>query len=280
MSFECFEKESYSSFCKALIKEKGSQCQKDFLKSMLDRNSFVKFITDRVEKAHDAISTPEPLNARLTEEEFKNMPLDTEKMIYDSWKAIIVPGDAVSSSFWAMVTLRNIEAYVIEPYFLASDGRPNSGKSRIEVLLKKGEDKQIDGAVRDSIRRFSGLMARGNRTVYVDCVFSRAWWRVHFATDVCRNTSAKYEKVHDVLRISNSFWEVLIDFMVSRNSTMGYANVRSALLYVLSNSDPKLLVGKEYRNKFRRLSMLSAVQEFGIFDIEELKVILTENLQD
>ena len=199
-------------------------------------------------------------------------------MIYGTWKDVITPADACLSEFWGMVTYRHIESGIIQPDFLAvNGGNLAGGKARIDHALKSGVPKQIDDVVRTILRRFSGLQsARGRRSVYVDCPFARAWWRNYFADEMKKNddNDAEYTRVMAVLRVSQAFWEKLVDFIVSRNPTTGYTAVRKALFWGLSELDEDKLKADVLVAKLRQLAFRSAIQEFGVFSVSEFKQII------
>ena len=285
MKHEQFDPEAYTAICHRLIKEKGSDAQREFLIALRERDLFIAWADDNIACEHGA--SAERLVEPLTEGSFKNMPIDIETAIYETWRSVVSPAQACSNAFWGIVTLRQIEGKIIAPYFLAaSNGNLSGGATRIDHMLSNGTAQDIDKVVRDALRRMGGLrQARGNRSVYVDCPFARAWWRGYFADEVMRNAEidAEYKKIMAVFRLSQNFWEKLIDFIVSRNSTMGYTCVRDALFWGLSELSKEALASltaNTLAQKLRHLALRSAVQEFGIFDINELKSIIDSEIWD
>ena len=179
------------------------------------------------------------------------------------------------------MTLRHIEEGRIQSSFLAADNKAASGGlERIERVLKAGSEKEIDATVRTALRRMGGLPeARGNKSVYVNCSFARAWWRRYVANEVRENTSAVLGDVIKVLGSSPQYWENLIIFVVSRNSIVGDVKVRTALIWALSefvNEEERrhLFQANRLGTILRLIGIRSALQELGVFPIEELKELM------
>ena len=319
--YEELESSSYTSLRKELIRSKASPQQWAFLKIMQEDSSvFSEWLLERVEVASGTQLKllPNP----LSEDEFKNSPQDTEEQIYHQW-AELTPAIACRPSFWGLVTFRNIEAERLEPSYLAANGKTKpDGAGRISELIKSQDPpatgKDIDRAVRDALRKLGGLPEpRGHRSVYVDCPLSRAWWRVYIAQRICEETpEADQDKVLEVLRISQTYWEDLVQLMVSRGSVLGDVKARNALVWALSekyaaetssnsaeqeatqedegseetesegesnnegkNGKKKFWTGAKLKILCSRLGVRSAWQELGVFSLEELKEIMDGEIE-
>ena len=177
------------------------------------------------------------------------------------------------------MSLRHVEENKIKPFYLAANGGASTGGlERIDRALK--EEKEIDSIVRTTLRRMSGLPeARGNRSVYVNCPFARAWWRRYLAGEVHEISGAELANLLKVLTVSQSYWEGLINLVVSRNSVLGDAKVRAALIWALSdfiNDEDKthLFHEKVLRRIQRLIGIRSAWQELGVFSVREIKEII------
>ena len=153
---------SFTAFRKKLLREKGSPAQVEFLESLKDSDTFSQWMKERVEiEAGEPLGT---LDEKLTESDYKDMTLYTEKNIFRTWESII-PAEACRSTFWGLVTWRHIEKGIIDSYYLAANNKSNemNGRERIERVLHKkskgeaGADKEIDDIVRTALRRLSGL---------------------------------------------------------------------------------------------------------------------------
>ena len=102
-------------------------------------------------------------------------------MLYSSW-SYVAPALACRSTFWAAVTLNHVRHGLIDSAFLAANGgNLPGGAERIDFALNDRSNsgpQRVDNCVRTVLRRLGGLPeVRGNRSVYVDCPFARAWWR-------------------------------------------------------------------------------------------------------
>ena len=282
MQYREFEDASYTSLRKDLLKSKGSSLQKEFLETLQDSSSFDALIRGKVdfEKGHDLVLLPH----KLTESEFKEPPSTIEESLVQEWLNNITPKQASRVTFWANVALEHINAGIIKASYLAANGGSSlpDGLTRIDKAFKSGKPKEIDDIVRSVIRRMSGLPeARGNKSVYVNCPFSRAWWRGYIAQEVCRETNADYNKVIKTLRHSQGYWEELINLVVSKNSVLGDSNVRTALIWALS----ELIDDKKYAaifntNSLQQIAKLigirSAWQELAVFEPKDLKLIIEQ----
>ena len=282
MNYEEFDDASYTSLRKGLLRSKGSGKQRKFLEVLRSSRDYSEWVRAQVDI--ESGSKLLVLEEAMTESEFKDPPKSTEKQVFESWKSI-PPASACRVTFWGFMTLRHIEEGRIQSSFLAANGG-TSGLERIDHALKLEEEderevnKAIDDVVRTVLRRMSGLPeARGNRSVYVNCPFARAWWRRYLANEVCENTDAKLTDVVKVLGHSQQYWEELISLVVSSNSVLGDSSVRTALVWVLSelvnNKEKEHLFKANELKKIRRLiGIRSAWQELGVFSVEELKGLI------
>lgn len=279
MSYEQFEDASYTELRRNLLRAKGSGEQREFLAVLRDSGEFAAWIRSRVKT--ESGDSPPLLENRLTESEFKEPPKSAEEWMFDAWKSI-APADACRVPFWGLVTLRHIEEGRIQSRYLAANGGALSGgRERIDRTLKEEDEKAVDSIVRASLRRMGGLPeARGNRSVYVNCPFARAWWRGYLAREICEESGAEPRSVANVLTVSQSYWEELINLVVSKNSVLGDAKVRTALVWALSDfiddAEKKHLFHANRLTRIQRLiGVRSAWQELGVFSARELKEMIS-----
>ena len=284
MNYEQFEDHSYTALRKSLLRSKGSDEQREFLNALRPSNNYSVWMKERV--GREPGEKLPILEESLTESEFKEPPRSTERQIFEFWKEI-PPASACRVAFWGFMTLRHIEEGRIQANFLAAaDGATSSGFERIDRVLREGNEKELDSAVRTALRRMGGLPeARGNRSVYVNCPFARAWWRRYLANEVCENTGARLTAIVRVLGSSQQYWEELISLVVSKNSVLGDINVRTALVWALSefvhDEDKKYLFQvKTLKTMQRLIGIRSALQELGVFSVEELKELMTDWLME
>ena len=273
----------YTQLRKDLLKEKGSPLQRELLEATKDGSDFVSWIEKKVDVEDQAKDQPfDSLADRLTEAEYKDLPQSEEKKLFDKW-ASLTPAQASQETFWGYVTLEHIRRGVIRASYLAANrGNLSSGLGRIEKALADGPDKAIDAIVHTILRHLSGLPEkRGSKSVFVNCPFARAWWRGYVAKEVCNTTGADFDKVAKTLRVSQDYWEMLIVLIVSRNSVLGDTNVRTALIWALSElvenkNQKRLFIGKALRNISRQIGIRAAWQELGMFSIDDLKQIIEQ----
>ena len=270
----------YTRLRRSLLREKGSDRQKEFLEKVRETSQFLDYVSGLPAVGSlDVDLAPYP----MTESEFKDPPADTERELYMSWSAL-TPSVACRSTFWACLTLEHIRnGYLQSVYLAANGGNLPGGAERIDFALddKTSQGPQrIDSCVRTVLRRLGGLPEiRGNRSVYVDCPFARAWWRERMVEQVARDDEEIAAQVRAVIRISQTYWEKLVDRIVFRNSTFGSANIRSAFLRALAqlvDHDPGsgLRSSSALQRICRRATAYQGSRELSILDDDELDVLM------
>ena len=271
-----FDDADYTKLRKRLLRVKGGDDQRGFLRHVRDGNGLTTFLRDTLREVgtRSVPLAPEP----LTEDEYGMPPPDTEQRLYRAWSAL-TPSVACRTTFWTHLTCRHVEAGRIESGYLAANGNPSlCGAERIDVALRdttEQADKLVDDCVRTVLRRLGGLReARGNRTVYVDCPFARAWWREHLNRQASGDDAALAEDVRRVFRVSQTYWEKLVDRIVSRNSTFGSIEVRNALVRRLAvslrDADSKMHGTKSLDHACRQVSAQQGLRELSVLDPSEL----------
>ncbi len=280
-----FDDAALGQLRRELIKGKrGGERQRTFLKAVRNGEDFLHKIRARV-SVQGAIEPP-LCPERLTEAEFKQPPKSTEEAMYGVWSHL-TPRTACRTAFWTNLTCRHIENGRIEASFLAGSGGVSaSGAERIDRALKATGDraaKAVDGCVRTVLRRLGGLPeARGNRSVYVDCPLSRAWWRERLVDEVSKGDEEVAGRVREVSRINQAYWEELVVLVVSRNSILGSSEVRNqfilcvANLFEETNNETPLRIAKNLRAACRTVGVIQASRELSVLSADELHDILYE----
>ena len=273
----------YSKFRKELLRDpKGNDRQKQFLKIVRDTDTFVDHVSSILtDGTVDPVLAPE----RMTESEYKDPPASTEQTLYTSWSAL-PPAVACRSTFWAKLTIEHIRTGRIQSVYLAANGgNLSGGAERIDFVLNDttGQGpKRIDDCVRTVLRRLGGLPeVRGNRSVYVDCPFARAWWRERMVNQAANGNAQTAAVVRAVIRTNQTYWEKLIDRIVFRNSTFGSENIRNAFLralarFVQSNPTSELTSSPGLQRLCRRAATYQGSRELSILSDSELDALMRE----
>jgi len=283
-SFRELNQEDYLRLQTSLLKEKGGGAQRKFLEATKDNDNFLAFIEEEV-RVVDGTSVA-LFDGVLTESSFKEPTQDQERRMYEVLRAL-PPRTACRVSFWAGVTLEHVRSRKIcEASWLASNGGiTESGAERIDRALDQGgagSARAIDDCARTIFRRMSGLpAARGNRSVFVNPTFGRAWWRERLVARVLERgpTVEGREALLDVVRRSQEYWERLVTMIVSRGSVFGSVDVQDALVNGLAKHlkhDPNtpLRNASTLATMLRRFSNISSSTEMGVLDFEEISGIV------
>lgn len=284
--YEEFTDVDYTRFRGGLLRTKGGPRQRAFLEAALNNEKFLNFIRESI--ATNGACKPPLCPECLTESEFKNPPASTEIDLYNAWEGL-TPRIACRTTFWANLTCCHIEADKINAVYLAANGgRPLGGSERIDrVLQDNGGDAstEIDKCVRTILRRLSGLPeARGNRTVYVDCPLARAWWRERLVAEISQGDKNLPEKVREVIRVNQTYWETLVTLIVSRNSVLGSHIVRNTFILSLADLFTKeaatpLRIEKNLKLACRKIGIIQASRELSVLDDGEIRDIMDSILE-
>lgn len=276
----------YTKFRKGLLRRKGGIRQEVFLQSALDSDGFVESLSQTVGLCGSA--EVQLLDNPLTESEFATPPSDTEAGLYRLWSDL-EPRTACRTTFWAHVTLTHVRNGRIKARYLATNGTGSArGGARIERVLDLSGDaraKEMDSCARTILRRLGGIPEdRGKRTVYVDCPFARAWWREWLVEQIAGADGDVARRVRAVVRINQTYWEKIVDRIVSRNSTFGSRNVRAAFVLGLAavvdtNPASELRKPAALLRACRRVAAQQALRELAVLDDDELSMIMAEVLE-
>lgn len=273
----------YTKFRRSLLREKGSERQRAFLQAVRGQDTLVPYIRNEVSTVG---SVELPLfESCFSEDEFKDPPMSTEEELYVAW-CELTPSIACRTSFWAEVTCRHIEeGRIFHSSCLAANGGSfRGGAERLDRALSDttaGAPKMVDECVRTVLRRLGGLPeARGNRSVYVNCPFARAWWREKLVERAAGGDSDLAYSVRRVLRIKQEYWERLVRLTVSRNSVLGSEFVRVALVLALAKRldddtvDGSLWTANGLGAVCRVISNIQSSRELGILEPQELSDLM------
>ena len=282
-SFRELNQEDYLRLQTSLLKEKGGDAQRKFLGATKDNDDFLAFMEEKVRVVDGRLVAL--FDGVLTESSFKEPTQDQERRMYEVLRAL-PPRTACRVSFWAGVTLEHVRSHKIrEVSWLASNGGvTESGAERIDRALDldgAGSARAIDDCVRTIFRRMSGLPARGNRSVFVNPTFGRAWWRERLVARILERGPEveSREALLDVVRRSQEYWERLVTMIVSRGSVFGSVDVQDALVnglakHLKDDPDTPLRNASTLATMLRRFSNLSSSTEMGVLDFDEISGIV------
>ena len=283
--YQELDPDQYSRLQRALLKTKGGDRQREFLENLKVNTEFVAWIETQVQP-NEGRTLP-TFDGPLTETSFREPTPDQEARMYDLWKDA-PPRIACRSSFWGSVTLEHIrQDKISEATWLAiNGGNTENGEERIDHALAQGTDKEIDDCVRTALRRMSGLpAARGNRSVFVDTPFGRAYWRERIVATILQKGDGVADRpaLVDVVRNNQAYWESLVTMIVSRGSVFGSAEVQAALINTLAHrfqENPKtpLSSNATLRTALRRFSNLAASREISVLPFPEICDIIDDLL--
>ena len=267
-----------------LLGEKGGEFQRSFLTAAKDSQAFIDFM-EREVRAKDG-DRPPAFDGAMTEQSFKDMTVDQEEAVHELWKEV-PPETACRVSFWAEMTIQHLKDGVIEEAFwLAANGRQTeSGEERIDRALA-GKDK-MDPCVRTILRRMGGLRSvRGNRSVFVNPPFARAWWRERLVNRIAnRDGTEARADLSSVVRRSQTYWENLMTMIVSRGSVFGSVVVQDAFINGLARNfrahpQSPFKRTKTLESTLRRFSNVAAARELGVLTFEEIGEIVDSLLTE
>ena len=201
-----------------------------------------------------------------------------------------IDGFAPSTFFWMDVTLHHVRSGNIEPYFLCTPDNPTEKTSN---ELKKQIEQDIGSSAAEKyilnlLRRLSGWLGNGTRSVYLDCPFAKNWWQYKLATETCQlvadcSTKGRQQEVDEVLEVLQraTFWKFLTREMCNTLTILGDRNIRSGMLHCLANdydSRREHLLEPQYRELFKRIGMMSAWRALGCLPVHQISCIIEEEI--
>ncbi len=249
-----YRADAFRQFQTAAIKNRGGEMQVGILQAARDRSGgdFVQWLENNIRQCagnEDIVigdaDPPIPAEPEKYSPADFRQPCDyASSQMWEVWKTI-TPGIACSSAVWAYIVVRLIAAEKIEPRYLisGSNGAQTDGATEIDAALRKtgdGRAAAVDKCVRAFLRRLSGLLERGTRSVYQNCPPARAWWQHYIARQAAENIGGEKETIEKnamALLKNPAVWELLSDKMASRLTVIGDRNLRDGIVsFLLDNS--------------------------------------------
>ena len=289
VAYRELDEAKYLQFQIQLLKSKGGQLQREFLESTNDNEDFVSFLADRVD-VNEGDTLP-VFDGPLTESSFKEPTPDQERRMYELWHDT-PPSAACRVSFWASATLEHVrDGKIAQASWLAANGGiTETGEERIDRAFSLSGDegnKALDDCVRTVFRRMSGLpLARGNRSVFVNPAFGRAWWRERIISRISQRVGPVQDRAAllEVVRQNQQYWENLVTMIVSRGAVFGSVDVQDALINSLAKHfrnypNTSVRSASTLQIVLRRFSNIAASQELGVLEFDEISEVV-DNLLD
>ena len=280
--------ERWAEFRTALLREKGSEEQEEFLQGIRDGKEFIKKMDQIPVVGTLAVDL---YKVKLSEAQFKNPPDSTESRMYDLWTNLSL-SIASSTSFWAHVTMCHVREGRIEPSFLASNGiASQTGAERIDKIITDKTpnwERRMDDCVRSALRQLGGLPhVRGNKSVLVDCPFARAWWRERLVRRAEERSGIAKDLVGKLLRQTKGHWEWFVSAMVSKNPVFGMELmqevVAASLTKFLSGSpggDDKLPPASKVRDICQAICIIGGSRELAVLEYNELRCLIDATVDE
>ena len=259
---------------------RGSEIQREFLGIIADAPD--TFCQTVLGWGINPGSPPKVLPIPLTESEFCTPTWETEKIIAATWDDL--PANmAARPGTWTRIHVELVKKGCIHSSFLASKvGKQESGRSRINRVLRTGSSRNIDQCVRTIFRHMGGVIRdRGARTTYQDCPLAKAWWRYRYTSEAHKMFgNIPMKDLSAALRVSGP-WEVLIQAMVSRLTVIGDQNIRPALICQLTTALDRLREKQKFLSLVNAVGRRSVTQALGALPPEQvLETIKDEIMLD
>lgn len=277
MSFETIDRPGLERAQKDLLPKRdsgarGGQKQRAFLRLAIgDEAEFCRFVRSwglRQGKTPPVMETP------LSEQELSDPPWSTECVIATTWADL--PVDlAARPETWTRIHIEMIERGLIRSSYLAASRNGESGKGFIARALNGSDPQLVDDCVRTVLRRLGGVIeARANRTAFIDCPLSRAWWRHRYATEAHKCFDQRsVEDLSAALR-PRFRWEALVEAMVSKLTVIGDSAIRPALAQCLAEGAGG--TSQEVADLLGWIGRRTTVQALGALGPEYVRKLIAE----
>lgn len=251
---------------------RGGDEQREFVRlAARDPQAFCELVRGWGLKRGETPPVPE---TRLTEKEFVDPPWTTECAVAKTWAAL-PPSLAARPETWTRIHVELIEQGLIKSWYLARNGNGESGRTRIARVLRGTQAKPVDDCVRTVLRRLGGVIERANRTAFVDCPLSRAWWRYRYAQEAHETFGrTSVEALSRALRRPAFRWTSLVESMVSRRTVIGDRAIRPAVVQCLAEGVARKT--GEMADVLDWIGRRSTVQALGALGPEYVLEIVSE----
>lgn len=284
-----YRADAFRQFQKAMMKVRGGEMQVELLQAAKEQsgNDFANWLEAKMRQCAGSdniiIGDEEPplprAPVKYTAPEFIEPTSVTIRYMCDAWQTL-TPGVACRAPVWAYIVVRMIAADMIKPHYLitATNRTKTDGSEEIGAALNTAGDKRaqaIDKCVRAFLRRLSGLLERGARSIYQNCPPARAWWQNHIAMEAVQNAGCEEKPTIKLLK-APLVWELLSDKMASQLTVIADLNLRDGIIMFLQSDSGARFRGdkKTLNSLLRGIGIMSAWRALGIFPPKEVEEIL------
>lgn len=286
-----YRADAFRQFQREAMRIRGGDMQLEILSAVRDRTGgdFVNWLENQIRQyadgndiiIGDAEPTVPPEPEKYTTADFLQPPDPTS--MWEAWRSI-TPGIACSPSVWAYIVTRLIIAGKIEPHYLVAEtnGAKPDGRANIDAALRQSDEavkaQKIDKCVRAFLRRLSGLLERGTRSVYENCPPARAWWQHYIARQAAQNTGCDETQAVTLLK-SKGVWGALAEKMASRLTVIGDRNLRDGIvIFLLDENNAPFRKGPKLAPLFGDIGVMAAWRALGYFRPEQVKDMLAKEI--
>lgn len=258
IKYKRIDENIWHGFGKAILAEKGSEDQREFLRACrAGKDSFLRYVSAVCPVDDNVVGEQDVgFKYKFSKGEFRHVPRDTQQVIWDAFQNI--PVDDVSScGFWGHVVITLIDNDMIEPEFLAtgSNGDAAAGSYVIDKALQSDNEKQIDDCTRRILRSLCNPAPRGKRIVFNDFYLGKAFWRWRWSDRMSGVVNLQRD---DILKIlDENYYAAFSAKMHTGKSCIGAENILGGLLLYLKNVNKKKVGGKRLGKIIDHISRLS-----------------------
>ena len=182
--------------------------------------------------------------------------------------------DASKPSKWLSITIQMIMNDVIEPSFLAM--LKKNGRDEILEAIRysnNGDDNKLLEVSRAIKRSLYGItQVRGLKGIYQSQPLAVAWWRIHLATEISKQTKIDKDDLYTYFQYNSSNYDELVMRMTSKLTVISDKNIRDGLfLYVINNT---ITNTKEFKKIIEKIGIESSWRAMGSLTANDNKEII------
>jgi hypothetical protein len=252
--------------------------QIEFLQACRDgKDSFLQYLDENLLNEEGSMVNSKGIffNHKFTEVEFRFPPVDTQEVIWNTFKNVSKQNMS-SCGFWGAVIIDMIKHDCITPDYLASNvnGVNETGVYMLDSALNSNDGKKIDDLVRRVLRSIGCPPAgRGKRLIFSDFYLGKAYWRWCWSNKMSNEISLSFNEILNTL--DEKGYAAFSEKMHSKKSYISHTNVLGGLLLFL-NKNPSTLV----KNTEKIIDNISYLSIWKAIEIQspELNQVEIENI--